>query len=163
MAQTSYHNEMQPNNTALPAPCLVVINCDGSEQCLIAHRTRKRVCECFHWEVLFMGNSSDTHKQIHTKGIVNGSKPSEDDQIKRFSQINPIKGQWFQLAWHRDPAHQWPLPLTNHCGTVDSHCASPRDSIQTLKQCLSQGYWLKINLTCLWMLEISVAGENPWS
>lgn len=169
MAQTSYHNEMQPNNT-LPVPCLVVINCDGSEQCLIVHRTRvwgrKRVCEGFSLGGSFHGKQL-WHTQIHTrtKSILNGCTPSEDEQIKPFSQINSIKGQCFRsvsLALQRDPAHQWPLHLTNLCGTVHSHCALPRDSIQTLSQCLSQGYWLKINLMCLWMLEISIAGENPW-
>lgn len=129
VAQPRYHNETQANNT-LPAPCLVVINCDGSEQCLNVHRTRvwgrKRVCvKGFHWGGSFHGKQLwHTQTHTHTKSILNGSTPSEDEQMKRISQINPIKGQCFwsgSLALHGDPAHQWPLHLTNLCGTAHSH------------------------------------------
>lgn len=85
---TSYH-ERRPNTS------LAVINRDASEQRLIVYRAsvwgRTRVCECFTRGGSFHGKqlSEIGHTQTHTKDILNGATPSEDEQINRFPQISP--------------------------------------------------------------------------
>lgn len=52
------------------------------------------MCECFTQGGSFHGKqlSELGHAQTHTKDILNGATPSEDEQINRFPQIGPKEG-----------------------------------------------------------------------